>query len=280
MDESSNKDTYFFEQNSPLNYNLYQIDTYNRNNVRKNLWLKYHYKFIITILIFFLSMTGYFIATKGLFDISTNNQNIDEVFNITNFYIFNETCIKNKYITNESKNNYFMDINDFEFSKNLSILFSKISMLVSLLLVGNIYYIKWSFEKRGHQKHFFLIFAFVLCLLLFIIEFFLFCIFIYLFLRDFDIINFLENNITNNCIILPSWNYDEKVLKHLMKIIMVLQLIKICHIHLLIYFLKQLIVLNKFFYKKKEEENLKTIQSNQNNQTNDLNMSILNISTK
>ena len=281
MDENSNKETYFFDQYSPLNYNLYQFDSSNRNNVGKNLWLKYHYKFIISIIIFFLSMTGYLITYKGLFDISTNNQNIDKEFNITNFYIYNETCIKNKYITNESKNNYFMNITYFEFAKNLSILISKISMFISLLLIGNIYYIKWIFEKRSHPKKLLFIFSFSLCFLLFVIEFFIFTIYIYLFLRNFEIINFLESNIKNSCIILPSWTCDEKVLKHLMKIIMVLQLLKICHIHLLIYFLKQLIALNKFFYK--EEETSKTVHSNpanQSHQTNDLNMSILNISTK
>ena len=68
MDENSNKETYFFDQYSPLNYNLYQFDSSNRNNVGKNLWLKYHYKFIISIIIFFLSMTGYLITYKGLFD--------------------------------------------------------------------------------------------------------------------------------------------------------------------------------------------------------------------
>ena len=226
-------------------------------------------------------MTGYLIAYKGLFDISTNNKNIDKEFNITNFYIFNETCINNKYITNESKNNYLMNITYFEFTKNLSILISKISMVISLLLIGNIYYIKWIFEKMSHPKKLLFIFAFSLCFLLFAIEFFIFTIYIYLFLRNFEIINFLESNIKNSCIILSSWTYDEKVLKHLMKIIMVLQLLKICHIHLLIYFLKQLIALNKFFYK--EEEILKTVQSNPVNQShhaNDLNMSVLNISTK
>ena len=79
-------------------------------------------------------------------------------------------------------------------------------------------------------------------------ELILFNILLYLFLRIFDIINFLNNNIQNRCIILDSWNYSEKVLKHLMKMIMILEIIKICNIQLIIYFLKQLIVLNNFFY--------------------------------
>ena len=50
---------------------------------------------------------------------------------------------------------------------------------------------------------------------------------------------------------------------------MVIALLKICHIHLLIYFLKQIILLNNFFYPEEEES-----------KTDELNMSLINMNSK
>ena len=162
---------------------------------------------------------------------------------------------------NEINNDYYTNINNFEYSKDIANFLGKISIVASLILIGNIYYIKLTFEKRENPKNFFSILSFIICSILFIIELFIFSIFLYLFLRIFEIINFLDNNIKNQCIILSSWNYDEKVLKHLMKMIMVLGLLKIFHFQLLIYLLKQLIVMNNFFYYE-EDLNMSSLTIN------------------
>ena len=271
MDEINHREAYFFEPISPSNINLYQIGSPKKNINKdfRNMWLKYHYKFVLSIIIFIMCITGFLIISKGLFDISKNNQNVDNEFNITDFYISNETCINNKYITNEATNNYYMNIDNFEFSKNLSIILSKISIFISLLLLGNIYYIKWIFEKKQNQNNFFLILSFILCSILFIFELIIFLTILNGFLSLFDILDFLNKNINNKCIIVLSWNYEELVLKHLMKICMVIALLKICHIHLLIYFLKQIILLNNFFYPEEEES-----------KTDELNMSLINMNSK
>ena len=272
MDEINHREAYFFD-NSPSNLNLYQVSSPKINDDKdfKKNFLKYNYKFIFSIIILIMSITGYLITYKGLFDISESNQNINNEFNITNFFISIEKCTNKDYITSEAKNNYLSDINNFEFSKNLSTILGKISMIISLLLVSNIYYIKWTFVKKENQSNFLLILSFIFSLILFIIEIIIFIFLLNCFLRLFDIINFLYKNISNKCIILPSWNYDEKVLKHLMKICMVLALLKICLIQLLLYFLKQIILLNNFFYPEEEEEDSKS---------DELNMSLLNMNSK
>ena len=66
----------------------------------------------------------------------------------------------------------------------------------------------------------------------------------------------MEKNINNKCIILLNSDYSIKVLKHLIKILMVLEILKIFNIQLLIYFLKQLIILNNFFYYEDKDINL------------------------
>ena len=103
--------------------------------------------------------------------------------------------------------------------------------------------------------------------MLFIIELLLFNILLYSFLRLFDVINFLESNIKNNCILFIHWDYNERILKHLMKMIMILELLKICNLQILVYFLKQLIVLNNYFYKdnsipQNKKKKPQSIQSN------------------
>ena len=93
-------------------------------------------------------------------------------------------------------------------------------------------------------------------------------------MRIFGIINFLENNIENKCIILISWNYSKRVLKHLMKNTMVLELLKIINIQILVYLLKQLIVLNNYFY---NEDN--SIPNQLEKQQKDLNQSLFSLNT-
>lgn len=277
MEEISSKETFFLDDNLQSNTNLNQIDTplINKNNINiKNLWLKYHYKFITSIIIGILSMIGYLITVNGLFDISANNKNLSDDFNITNFDISNEACVNDKYITISEKNNYYTNINNFEYSRDLSIYLSKFSMFASLILIGLIYYIKWAHEKGEKPQNFFLFSSFLLCSLLIILEIIIFNIFLFLFLRIFGIINFLENNIENKCIILISWNYSKRVLKHLMKNTMVLELLKIINIQILVYLLKQLIVLNNYFY---NEDN--SIPNQLEKQQKDLNQSLFSLNT-
>ena len=246
MEEISDKDSFILDDNKP-NYYFNQNNSPSINKTKDNS-LKYQFKFIISIIIGIMSITGYLISIKGLFDISTNNPNISNEFNITNFFITNGTCINHKYMTIKEHKNYYMNINNYEYSKNLSIVISQIMIVISLLFICIIHYFKYSYTKRGNPINFFLLASFFICIILFILELILFNILLYLFLRVFDIINFLNNNIQNRCIILDSWNYSDKVLKHLMKMIMILEILKICNIQLIIYFLKQLIVLNNFFY--------------------------------
>ena len=96
-------------------------------------------------------MIGYLITVNGLFDISANNKNLSDDFNITNFDISNEACVNDKYITISEKNNYYTNINNFEYSRDLSIYLSKFSMFASLILIG----LNWHMKKEKSLKIFF-----------------------------------------------------------------------------------------------------------------------------
>ena len=253
-------------------YNNLSLIDYKNNNITKldspsspkqkgtkNILLKYHYNFIISLIIAILFMTGYIISKKGILNIISDDKNVTKEFNITNFYITDDTCQTKNDINIETKN-YYENIDNFVYSRQMIIYIGKLAMLLSLLLLGNIFYIKFKEEKGNNQNEIFFKSSFFLCLILFIIELLLFNILLYLFLRLFDVINFLEGNIKNDCILFIHWDYNEKVLKHLMKMIMVLELLKICNLQILVYFLKKLIILNNFFFK--EITNEKKIQSN------------------
>ena len=275
MEEESN-DKPFLLDNTNNNYNHNNLnadnkDKYNQINAskedfNKNIWIKYQYKFIISLIISILFMVGFIISTKGIFDIKSENKNVMKEFNISNFYITNETCsVQNNIIIDSKK--YYKNINNFHYSRNMIIFIGKIAIFFSLLLLGVIFYIKFNVEKEQTPKNMFLKFSFYLCLVLFIIELLLFNILLYSFLRLFDVINFLESNIKNNCILFIHWDYNERILKHLMKMIMILELLKICNLQILVYFLKQLIVLNNYFYKDNSipQNNTKKPQSIQSN---------------
>ena len=74
------------------------------------------------------------------------------------------------------------------------------------------------------------------------------------FIRLYEIILFIETNIENKCIILLTWDYTIKVLKQIIRIILIMDLFKICNLQLIIYFIKKLIVFNNFFnYEEKEQ---------------------------
>jgi hypothetical protein len=105
------------------------------------------------------------------------------------------------------------------------------------------------------------------CLLL-LNEFLIFIFYINLFMRLYDVINFIEKNINNKCIILLTWDYTLKVLKQLIRIIIIFALLKICNIQLIIYFIKKLIVLNNFFNYEQKERN-KDIHLSINNEESD-----------
>ena len=274
MDEESDKNTFLLNNknnNNNNNNNSDNNDIYNqiipsKEDNKKNIWIKYQYKFIISLIISILFMIGFIISTKSIFDIKNVDKNVMKEFNITNFYITNETCSKQNNIIIEAKK-YYKNINNFHYSRKVTIFIGKIAIFVSLLLLGVIFYIKFSIEKEQTPKIIFIIFSFYLCLLLFILELLMFNILLYSFLRLFDIINFLESNIKNNCILFLLWDYNEKILKHLMKMIMILELLKICNLQILVYFLKQLIVLNNYFYtdnstSQNEIKKQQSIQSN------------------
>ena len=251
MDGDSNDNSFLLDDNNNNN-NINNNDIYNKiisskEDNKKNNWIKYQYKFIISLIISILFMIGFLISTKGIFDIKSGDKNVLKKFNITDFYITNETCsIQNNIIIDSKK--YYKNINNFHYSRKVILFIGKIAMFFSLLLMGVIFYIKFSVEKDQTPKNIFLICSFYICLILFIVEFLMFNILLYSFLRIFDIINFLESNIKNNCILFIHWDYNEKILKHLMKMIMILELLKIYNCQILVYFLKQLIVLNNYFF--------------------------------
>ena len=251
MDGDSNDNSFLLDDNNNNN-NINNNDIYNKiisskEDNKKNNWIKYQYKFIISLIISILFMIGFLISTKGIFDIKSGDKNVIKEFNITDFYITNETCsIQNNIIIDSKK--YYKNINNFHYSRKVILFIGKIAMFFSLLLMGVIFYIKFSVEKDQTPKNIFLICSFYICLILFIVEFLMFNILLYSFLRLFDIINFLESSIKNNCILFIHWDYNEKILKHLMKMIMILELLKICNLQILVYFLKQLIVLNNYFF--------------------------------
>ena len=255
MVENDIKESLVLDDVFQSNLNMYQLENKKNNETDPNLWLKHNYRFILSIIISMFCIVGYLITLEGLFDIKNFKYENNE-FNINDFYIINGTCTNTKYIGIEAINDYFLKINNFNYYKKLIIYFGKISIFICILLMSILFYIKWAYEKGEEIKNNCLISSIVLGIILFVGEFFIFNLLLYLFLRLFEIINFLENNINNKCIILLNSDYSIKVLKHLIKILMVLEILKIFNIQLLIYFLKQLIILNNFFYYEDKDINL------------------------
>lgn len=242
------------------NSQIVDSPSYPKQKITTNILLKYHYNFVISLIITILFMTGFIISKKGILNIISDDKNVTKEFNITNFYITNDTCQTKNDMNIETKN-YYENINNYVDSRQMVIYIGKMAMFFSLLLLSNIFYIKFNEEKGNKQNDYFFKSSFFLCLILFILELLLFNNLLYSFLRLFDVINFLEDNIKNTCILFIHWSYNEKVLKHIMKMIMVLELLKICNLQILVYFLKKTIILNRFFYQEDKSNEIK-FQSN------------------
>ena len=242
-------------------------------NVNKKYYLKYNYRFTISIIIFIICTIGYIMNHKGLLDITNpsklNEKNENEI-NISQFLISNETCKNIDLIKPEKITNYFGNIAEFKKFQIINNYLIGISLILSLSLLSIIYYINKSFLKENKEHKYLKIISFILGSILLLNEFIIFIIYLDLFMRLYDIIYFIETSISNKCIILLTWNYTTKVLKELIKIILILDLFKICNIQLIIYFIKKLIVLNNFFnYEEKEQSKDIHLINNENENDND-----------
>ena len=226
-------------------------------NINKKYYLKYNYRFTISTIIFIICTVGYIMNQKGILDISNPsklNEKNDNELNLSKFFISNGTCQNFDLITPKKIDNYFNNINGFTKFKKINNYLIGISFILSLSLLSIIYYINKSFLKENKEHKYLKIISFILGSILLLNEFFSFIIYLDLFMRSYDIITFIETNVLNKCIILLTWNYTTKVLKELVKIILILDLFKICNIQLIVYFMKKLIVLNNFFnYEEKEQ---------------------------
>ena len=166
MDESSGKEVFFLEENLNSNFNLTQVEKsiLGENNEIKEKWLKYHYKFILSLIIFLLFVIDILITKKSILDLTKDEQIYDK-FNLTDFIITNNTCGNELDIFIVS-DNYHKNINDFYFSRKIIIYLCESALFTSLILMISIYYIKYNYEKGEKQKNIILILSFVFCLLL------------------------------------------------------------------------------------------------------------------
>ena len=239
----------------------FQENNKKRNNYKK-YGLKYNYRFLIAFIIFIICTAAYIINQRGVIDIAdsskikTINEKSDNEFSITKILISNETCKDYNLISSSNIGKYFADINEFRKYKTLNNYLNGISFISSLILLFAIIYINRLFmNEEKHNKHL-KIFSFILGNILVINEFIIFIIYLNIFLRLYEIIVYIERNIDNKCIILLTWDYTIKVLKQFIRIIIILGLFKLCNFQLIVYFLKQLIILNNFFnYDEENEDN-------------------------
>ena len=259
MDESEYNNVgysgYYPHINNMSNYNLPEISKTNNNY--KKTWLKYNYRFIISVIIFIICTSGYAMNQKGILNItdpSKINQLSENEFNITKFLISNNTCKNYDLISPDNIKKYFEDIGEYKTYKKINNCLSGISFITSLIIVSIIYYINFNFVKEKKENKYAKIISFILATILLINEFIIFIIDLALFMRLYEIIIYIQKNIDNKCIIILTWDYTIKLLKHLIKTILILSLFKICNMQLIVYFLKQLIVMNNFFNYEDEEE--------------------------
>ena len=252
---------YFPYINKSSNYNLLMINK--SKNIYTKKYLKYNYKLIISIIIFIICSVTYIMNQKGLLNItdpSKINELSENEFNITKILISNNTCKNYDLISISNIKKYFENINDYKLCKNINNFLTGISFIFSLILLSFIYYINISFTKNKNDNKLIKIYSFVLGIILLINEFIIFILYLALFLRIYDIINYIKKSIDNKCIIILTWEYTIKLLINLIKFILILCLFKICNLQIIVYFLKQLIVLNNFFnYDIKEENKVKKI---------------------
>ena len=245
-----------------------------KKNINKKSFLKYNYRLIISILIFIICTAGFFMNQKGLFDITDPskinklNEKSDNEFNITKFYISNDTCNNYDLISNEKLKKYFNNIAEFKTFKKINNYLNGISFITSLIILSIIYYINRCFIIEKKENKYFKIISLILGCILLLNEFIIFIFYLDLFIRLFEVIKFIETNVENKCIILLTWDYTIKVLKQLIRIIIIFALFKICNLQLIIYFIKKLIILNNFF-NYEEKERAKDIHLSFTNNDND-----------
>ncbi len=237
-------------------------ETNKKKNNYKKYYLKYNYRFLLALIIFIICTASYIINQRGVIDITdsskirTINEKSDNEFNITKFLISNDTCKDYDLISSSNIRKYFEDIDEFRKYKKLNNYLNAFSFISSLILLFVIYYINRLFMNAEKENKILKIFSFILGSILLINEFIIFIIYLNIFLRLYEIISYIETNIDNKCIILLTWDYTINVLKQITRTILVLGLFKICNLQLIVYFLKQLIILNNFFnYDEDNEDN-------------------------
>ena len=264
MDEFSNKETFFLDDNQYLRKN----STESNLIFSKKLRIKYYYNFLISLIITILCITEYIITLNYLINIKNNFRDIDnEEFNISNVYYTNDICENKKQQIDLNK--YFDNINDYIFSRNLIIKFEKVSFFDSIILIVMIQYINYLYKTEKNTKVNFHILSFISCIILFISQIIIFISFLYSFLRLFEIINFLEKN---DCFKINKLNIALILLKRIMQNILILSCFSICIFQVIIYFVKKLIIINEFFFYQTDPN--KNINNNDKNNDGDDNNNI------
>ena len=264
MDEFSNKETFFLDDNQYLRKNSTESNVI----FSKKLKIKYYYNFLISLIITILCITEYIITLNYLINIKNNFRDIDnEEFNISNVYYTNDICENKKQQIDLNK--YFDNINDYIFSRNLIIKFEKVSFFDSIILIVMIQYINYLYKTEKNTKVNFNILSFISCIILFISQIIIFISFLYSFLRLFEIINFLEKN---DCFKINKLNIALILLKRIIQNILILACFSICIFQVIIYFVKKLIIINEFFFYQTDPN--KNINNNDKNNDGDDNNNI------
>ena len=254
---------------------IYLPDINKKKGINKKNILKYNYRLTISIIILIICAAGHIMNQKGLFDITDPskinklNEKSDNEFNITKFLISNDTCENYDLISSNKIHKYFLDITEFKSFKKLNNYLTCISFILSISILSIIFCINRCYIKEQKENKYLKMISLALGCLLLLNEFLIFIFYINLFMRLYDVINFIEKNINNKCIILLTWDYTLKVLKQLIRIIIIFALLKICNIQLIIYFIKKLIVLNNFFNYEEKERNKDIHLSCINNEENE-----------
>ena len=210
--------------------------------------IKYNFKLVISIIIFIITTAGFVMNENGIIDFSdSSGLSTDYEFNITNFIISNDTCKNFSKISDKEIDRYFRKINEYQIIRAINFYLILFSFICSFILFLTIYHINRNFLLGKNQSKFLNIFSFVICLLLLINEFLSLLLYLALFLRMYEIIVFIESGVELKCIIILTWHYTIKLLKLRLNIILILSVFKICNLQLIIYFMKQLLILNHFF---------------------------------
>ena len=273
MDENFIDSVDFSEYNPYINeFSDINLPEINKNNsINKKYILKNNYRFTISLIIFIICTSGYIMNQNGLVNVTNPskinkiNENSENEFNVTKFLISNNTCQNKDLISRQKINKYFDTIYEFRLFKKINNYLIRTSFILSLSLVSIIYYINRCYINDKKENKCLKIISFNLGIILLFNELIIFIIYIDLFIRLYEIIFFIETNIENKCIILLTWDYTIKVLKQLIRIILIMNLFKICNLQLIIYLLKKLFVLNNYFNHEEKEQ-----------QSKDMNLDLIN----